>query len=142
METNQQRVARQVRHGREAINAGVPESDTPETDATDAITNILLACEYAGQRVDYIHRAALSNFEVERDELGDDLTMPSSPSLDSPRVKAVVALRAEAGAREDKAVELEENDEGVYTPSDWKRVRDRALYLRKIADEIETDHAE
>jgi hypothetical protein len=61
------------------------------------------------------------------------------PSLGSPKVRAAKALRSEAAERETKAVELEENEEDVYVPSDWRRIRERADYLRKVADELETD---
>lgn len=45
-------------------------------------------------------------------------------------------LDEEAANRDEHAVVLEENEEGVYTPEDIKAQRDRAEALRTQADKI------
>lgn len=62
--------------------------------------------------------------------------LPAAKRLAEALADAGRALHVEAGQRIDKAVELEENEEGVYEEDDFKRERDRADELVKLAERI------
>jgi hypothetical protein len=64
--------------------------------------------------------------------LSADLAEEIVSSLNKiPKMRA--ALHVEAGFRQEKAVELEENEEGVYEPEDIQAQHDRATDLLELA---------
>lgn len=54
--------------------------------------------------------------------------------------EVIEALKIEAAHRDEGAVQLEESEEGVYTPDDIEQQRARAALLRELADSLGSGH--